>query len=135
MFRFPEDFMFELNKEEFENWRSQFATSNSDRMGLRYSPMVFTKHGVLMLSNVLNSKKAISVNIQIMRIFTRITKSISDTQSINVEIEKIKKKLYNQDKNIELVFDYLEELMTDQEEEPIPRNQIGYQLNKSKLPV
>jgi len=97
--------------------------------------MVFTKHGVLMLSNVLNSKKAISVNIQIMRIFTRITKSISDTQSINVEIEKIKKKLYNQDKNIELVFDYLEELMTDQEEEPIPRNQIGYQLNKSKLPV
>ena len=135
LFRFPEDFMFELNKEEFENWRSQFATSNSDRMGLRYSPMVFTEHGVLMLSSVLNSKKAISVNIQIMRIFTRITKSLSDTQSINVEIEKIKKKLYNQDKNIELVFDYLEELMTDQEEEPIPRNQIGYQLNKSKLPV
>ena len=71
-FRFPEDFMFELTKEEFTNCRSQFATYNSDRMGLRYSPMAFTEHGVLMLSSVLNSKKSINVNIQIMRIFTRI---------------------------------------------------------------
>jgi len=63
--RFPEDFMFELTNEELENWRSQFVTSNSDRMGLRYSPMVFTEHGVLMLSSVLNSKIAIGVNIQI----------------------------------------------------------------------
>jgi hypothetical protein len=61
--RFPEDFMFELTKEEFENWRSQFATSNSDKMGLRYAPMVFTEHGVLMLSSVLNSEKAIQTNI------------------------------------------------------------------------
>ena len=51
--RFPEDFMFELTKSEFENWRSQFATSNSDKMGLRYLPMAFTEHGVLMLSSVL----------------------------------------------------------------------------------
>lgn len=57
--RFPEDFMFELNKSEFENWRSQFVTSNSDKMGLRYLPSVFTEHGVLMLSSVLRSDKAI----------------------------------------------------------------------------
>ncbi|WP_348824641.1 ORF6N domain-containing protein [Flavobacterium aestuarii] len=57
--RFSEDFMFELNKSEFENWRSQFVTSNSDKMGLRYAPMVFTEHGILMLSSVLNSDKAI----------------------------------------------------------------------------
>ncbi|HAQ20344.1 MAG TPA: DNA-binding protein [Prolixibacteraceae bacterium] len=63
--RFPEDFMFELTKDEFANWRSQIATSNSDRMGLRYLPMVFTEHGVLMLSSVLNSKRAVNVNIQI----------------------------------------------------------------------
>jgi ORF6N domain len=57
--RFPDDFMFELTKEEFENWRSQFATSNSEKMGLRYAPMAFSEHGVLMLSSVLNSDKAI----------------------------------------------------------------------------
>ncbi len=61
--RFPEDFMFELTKEEFANWRSQFVTSNSEKMGLRYFPMVFTEHGVLMLSSVLNSDKAIQANI------------------------------------------------------------------------
>lgn len=57
--RFPEDFMFELSKEEFQNWRSQFVTSSSDKMGLRYTPMAFTEHGVLMLSSVLSSEKAI----------------------------------------------------------------------------
>jgi hypothetical protein len=57
--RFPEDFMFELSKDEFANWRSQFATSNSDKMGLRYAPMAFTEHGLLMLSSVLSSDKAI----------------------------------------------------------------------------
>ncbi|MFV8268927.1 ORF6N domain-containing protein [Flavobacterium sp. GT2N3] len=61
--RFPEDFMFELSKVEFENWRSQIVISNSENMGLRYAPMAFTEHGVLMLSRVLNSEKAIQTNI------------------------------------------------------------------------
>ena len=60
--RFSKDFMFEMTKEEFINWRTQFATSNlSDKMGLRYTPMVFTEQGVAMLSSVLNSKNAIAV--------------------------------------------------------------------------
>jgi hypothetical protein len=126
--RFPDDFMFELTKVEFENWRSQFVTSNSDRMGLRYSPMVFTEHGVLMLSSVLNSKKAIAVNIQIMRIFTRLRQMLTDTLSLKLEIEEIRKKVQNQDKNIELVFSYLDELITKQEEQP-PRKWIGYKPN------
>ena len=64
--RFPDDFMFKLNKDEFAHWRSQFVTSNSgDRMGLRYPPMAFTEQGVAMLSSILNSKRAIQVNIQI----------------------------------------------------------------------
>jgi hypothetical protein len=64
--RFPDDFMFKLNKDEFAHWRSQFVTSNSgDRMGLRYPPMAFTEQGVAMLSGVLNSKRAILANIQI----------------------------------------------------------------------
>lgn len=125
LFRFPVDFMFELTKEEFDNWRTQFATSNSDRMGLRYSPMVFSEHGVLMLSSVLNSKKAIAVNIQIMRIFTRIRQMLTDTLGLKLEIEEIKKKIQNQDKNIELVFSYFDELLTKQEEQP-PRKRIGY---------
>jgi len=128
LFRFPEDFMFELTKEEFENWRTQFATSNSDRMGLRYSPMVFNEHGVLMLSSVLNSKKAIAVNIQIMRIFTRLRQMLTDTLGLKLEIEEIKKKVQNQDKNIELVFSYLDELITKPEEQP-PRKRIGYKPN------
>ena len=63
--RFPEDFMFEMSKEELENWRTQFATSNSERMGLRYPPFCFTEQGVTMLSCILNSERAIHVNIQI----------------------------------------------------------------------
>jgi hypothetical protein len=70
--RFPTDFMFELTKEEFGDWRSQFVTSNRDKMGLRYRPMAFTEQGVAMLSSVLNSDRAIQVNIQIMRAFTQL---------------------------------------------------------------
>lgn len=87
--------------------------------------MVFTEHGVLMLSSVLNSKQAISVNIQIMRIFTRIRQMLSDSQSMKMEIEEIKKKLQNQDKNIELVFNYLDELITKQED-TTHRKRIGF---------
>ena len=89
--RFPEDFMFEMNKEEFQDWRSQFGTSNpSDKMGLRYSPMVFTEQGVAMLSSVLNSKRAIEVNIKIIRIFTKLREMLTDNLSLKLDIEEIK---------------------------------------------
>ena len=123
--RFPEDFMFELTKEEFANWRSQIATSNSDKIGLRYAPMAFTEHGVLMLSSVLNSDKAIQTNIQIMRIFTKVRQMLLDTTEIRLDIAQIQKKLENHDKNIELVFSYLDEL-TEKEENKKPRTKIGY---------
>lgn len=93
--RFPEDFMFELNKSEFANWRSQFVTSNSDKMGLRYFPMAFTEHGVLMLSSVLNSDKAIQTNIQIMRIFSKVRQMLLDTTEIRLDIVQMQKKLEN----------------------------------------
>ncbi|MBC7427131.1 MAG: ORF6N domain-containing protein, partial [Bacteriovorax sp.] len=70
--RFPADFMFEMNKEELENWRCQFGTSNKEKMGLRIPPFVFTELGVAMLSSVLNSNEAIEVNISIMRIFFQL---------------------------------------------------------------
>ena len=72
--RFPKDFMFELNDKELKIWRSQFVTSNEDKMGLRYAPFAFTEDGVAQLSTVLNSDVAIKVNIQIIRIFSRIRK-------------------------------------------------------------
>jgi hypothetical protein len=124
--RFPSDFMFEMTENEFSILRSQFVTSSWG--GTRYLPMVFTEQGVAMLSSVLNSKKAINVNIQIMRIFTRIRQMLTDNQSIKLEIEEIKKKLQNQDKNIELVFSYLDVLITKQEN-PAPRKRIGYNVN------
>ena len=123
--RFPEDFMFELSKEEFQNWRSQFVTSNSDKMGLRYVPMAFNEHGILMLSSVLNSEKAIQTNIQIMRIFTKVRQMLLDTTEMKLDIVQIQKKLENQGKNIELVFSYLDEL-TEKKEEQKPRTKIGY---------
>ena len=93
--------MFQLSEIEFKNLKSQFATSTWG--GRRKPPYVFTEHGVLMLSSVLNSKLAIKVNIQIMRIFSKIRQSLADTLSLKPEIEEIKKKLKNQDKNIELL--------------------------------
>lgn len=123
--RFPEDFMFELNKNEFENWRSQFVTSNADKMGLRYAPMVFTEQGVAMLSSILNSERAIAVNIKIIRIFTKMRELLQDNLSVRLEIEEIKKKLSNHSKNIELVFHYLDEL-NDKKQQPTPRPTIGY---------
>jgi hypothetical protein len=69
--------MFELSREEFANWRSQFVMSNADKMGLRRPPMAFTEQGVAMLSNVLKSDRAIQVNIQIMRAFTQLRQMLS----------------------------------------------------------
>lgn len=123
--RFPKDFMFELTKTEFENWRSQFATSNSEKMSLRYAPMAFTEHGVMMLSSILKSDKAIQTNIQIMRIFTKVRQMVLDTTEIKVDILQIQKKLENHDKNIELVFSYLDEL-TEKKENESERVKIGY---------
>jgi len=122
--RFPEDFMFELSKAEFDNWRTQIATSNADKIGLRYAPMAFTKHVVLMLSSVLNSESAIQTNIQIMRIFSKIKQHFSDVSDIRTDIEKIKNELENQGKNIELVFQYIDEL-SEKKEKP-ERSKIGY---------
>ena len=121
--RFPEDFMFELTQNEFQNLRTQFATSSWG--GNRYLPMVFTEQGVAMLSSVLKSDSAIAVNIKIIRIFTKMRDLLSDNLSLRLEIEDIKKKMNNHDKNIELVFSYLDELVEKKENLP-ERNKIGY---------
>ncbi len=126
--RFPEDFMFELTKEETEISRSQFGTLKQGD-NIKYLPFAFTEHGVLMLSSVLNSSQAIQVNIQIMRIFTRIKKSVTENTELQLAVEKLEKKTNNNTKNIEVVFQYLDELI-EKTDKPKPRTQIGYKINK-----
>ncbi|WP_337967940.1 ORF6N domain-containing protein [uncultured Flavobacterium sp.] len=121
--RFPVDFMFELSQTEFNNLISQTVISSWG--GIRKTPSVFTEHGVLMLSSVLKSDKAIQTNIQIMRIFTKVRQMLLDTTEIKVDILQIQKKLENHDKNIELVFSYLDEL-TEKKEDGNERVKIGY---------
>jgi len=130
LMRFPEDFMFQLTEMEFENLKSQFATSSWG--GKRKLPNVFTEYGVLMLSSILNSERAIKVNIQIMRIFTKVREMLTDTLSLKLDIEEIKKKLENHDKNIELVFSYLDELIEKHEKPKPPRKPIGFKSNRQE---
>ncbi|WP_285010121.1 ORF6N domain-containing protein [Pedobacter faecalis] len=131
--RFPADFMFRMTSEELSDWKSQNVISNREKMGLRKPPNVFTEQGVAMLSSVLNSETAIEVNIQIIRTFTRIRRMLSEHTELRLEVEKIKRKLDNQDKNMELVFQYLDELL-DKKDQPKPeRKSIGYKISSGKI--
>jgi len=124
--RFPEDFMFQLTENESISLRSQIATLKKGRgFHQKYLPFAFTEHGILMLSSILKSDKAIQTNIQIMRIFTKVRQMLLDTTEIKVDILQIQKKLENHDKNIELVFSYLDEL-TEKKENESERVKIGY---------
>jgi hypothetical protein len=126
--RFPEDFMFQMSKEEFEIWRSQIVISNGDRMGLRRPPYVFTEQGVAMLSSVLNSDTAILVNIQIMRVFTKLRALLDSHKEILRKLESIEKKDIEQDEKILLIFEYLKQLEQAKQEETLFREikRIGY---------
>jgi len=127
--RFPEDFMFQLNKDEFDNWKSQNVISKGDQMGLRKHPLVFTEQGVAMLSGILNSDRAINVNIQIMRIFAKFSKLLNDNLGFKLEIEKIKSHLNKQDKNIKLVFTLLDKLIDKTNK---PRKKLGFKIPEKK---
>ncbi|MCZ8168355.1 MAG: ORF6N domain-containing protein [Flavobacterium sp.] len=120
--RFPDDFMFQLNDVEFETLKSQFATSSWG--GNRKRPFAFTEHGILMLSSVIHSELAISVNIQIMRLFTQMRQRIMEHSEVQEKIHLLEQKVENHDKNIELVFSYLDELNEVKPAEN--RKPIGY---------
>lgn len=127
--RFPADFMFQMSGEELSDWISQNVISNKEKMGLRKLPNVFTEQGVAMLSSVLNGETAIAVNIQIIRTFTRIRQMLSEHTELRLEVEKIKKKLDNQDKNMEVVFQYLDELLEKKDQPKQEYKSIGYKIN------
>jgi len=118
--RFPDDFMFELTTQEFENWRSQFVTSNKEKMGLRYKPMAFTEQGVAMLSSVLNSERAILVNIQIIRTFTKLREMLATHKDLQKKVVAMEGKY---DKQFKIVFDAIKQLLEPPEK---PKKRIGY---------
>ena len=111
--RFPESFMFQLDEKEYQNLMSQNVISSWG--GTRKLPYAFTEHGILQLSNVLKSEKATQMSIKIIEIFVSLRELLTDTLNVKLEIEVIKKKLVNHDKNIELVFAYLDELIDKQD--------------------
>ncbi|MBU3999944.1 ORF6N domain-containing protein [Patescibacteria group bacterium] len=129
--RFPSDFMFQLDKKELEIWQSQFLRSQFVTLKrgqhIKYSPYVFTEQGVAMLSSVLNCGRAIQVNIQIMRTFTKLREMIASNQQMRVKIEQMEKKY---DKKFKIVFDALRQFLDDGRDESVRK--IGFKAEKSK---
>lgn len=123
--RFPEEFMFQLNDKEMEIWKSQIVISNKERMGLRKNPLVFTEYGVAMLSRVLNSKRAIQVNIQIIKTFIKLREMIATNRELRIKIEGLEKKY---DKSFKIVFDTLKKLFEEKENNSPKR--IGFEAEK-----
>jgi len=128
MDRFPEDFMFELSKEELTEWRHQFGTSNSEIMGLRVSPFAFTEHGVIMLASVLNSDRAIKVNLQIVRIFISMREIMISNKEILYRLERMEHNIADHDVQILSILDYMGQLEEAKQQELDQKNRkrIGF---------
>jgi hypothetical protein len=122
--RFPEDFMFILTKEEYQSLRSQFVTLKRGEHS-KYLPLVFTEQGIAMLSGLLNSDRAILVNIAIMRAFIQLRKFIESNKEMLNHLNKLEKKIAGHDKKIRLIFEAIRQLIAKKEEQPA-RNPIGY---------
>jgi phage regulator Rha-like protein len=129
--RFPEDFMFQLTTEEARNWwlermatrlRSQSVTLKRGQH-LKYRPFVFTEHGILMLSSVLNSERAIQVNIEIMRAFVRLRKLVAGHRELTAKLTELERRVASHDEHIEAIFNAIRQLMTPP---PARVKQIGF---------
>jgi hypothetical protein len=124
--RFPSDFMFQLTPEEAMVLRSQFATSKKGRGGRRYAPLVFTEQGVAMLSSVLKSRRAIQVNIEIMRAFVRLRRMLASHAELARKLAEMEK---TYDAQFKVVFDALRQLMAP----PAPkRRRIGFRVEEGR---
>lgn len=124
--RFPPDFMFQLTAEEMKNWTSQIVISNHEKMGIRRRPYAFTENGVAMLSSVLNSERAITVNIQIMRTFTRIRELLANHKELARRFDELEKRY---DSQFKIVFTAIRQLMSMPEES---KRKIGFNREKEK---
>ena len=127
--RFPVDFMFELTKDEFSNWRSQFVTSNADNMGLRYAPMAFTEHGVAMLATVLKSEKAIHMSVTIIRAFIKMREMLLANEQMAERVKELEERIGTQEFNTIIIMDKLRTLSTPEEKKMA---KIGFNINSKK---
>jgi phage regulator Rha-like protein len=125
--RFPADFMFQLTKDEAAALRSQTATSGTGRGGRRYAPYVFTEQGVAMLSGVLRSKRAVTVNIAIMRAFVELRRAATSYAAIEKRLDELERetsaKLGQHDRQLDQIFQALRQLISPP---PRPRRQVGF---------
>jgi hypothetical protein len=128
IYRFPNDFMFQLSEREFENLRYHFGTS-SRWGGRRYRPFAFTEQGVAMLSSILKSKRAVQVNIEIMRAFVRLRRIIATHADLARKLEALEKKY---DAQFRVVFDAIRRLMAPPEPEP-PKKRIGFMVEEPQV--
>ena len=127
--RFPEDFMFVLTREEFAEWRSQFVTSRADRMGLRHAPMAFTEQGIAMLSSVLNSERAIRVNIAIMRAFVGLREALSAHKELAAKLADLEHRIAGHDESIRTLFEAIRQLMAP----TAPRRRpVGFRVEEAR---
>ena len=123
--RFPFDFMFQLTEKEAENMRSQFATSN--RGGRRYCPFVFTEQGIAMLSSVLNSERAVDVNIAIIRTFVKMRRILSGQRQIAVKLKELERITDKNDSDIQVVFEAIRRMLSIEEK---PKKRIGFVVDR-----
>jgi hypothetical protein len=122
--RFPGDFMFQLNEGEAETMRSQFVIAS--KRNVRYRPYAFTEHGILMLSSVLRSDRAVQVNIAIMRAFVRLREALQSNEELRAKLAAIERKLVVHDAQFKIVFDEIRKMIAAPEK---PRRQIGFRTN------
>jgi len=124
--RFPDDFLFQLTKEEAEALRFQSGISKpAGRGGRRYLPYAFTEQGVAMLSSVLHSERAIEVNIAIMRAFVRLREILATHKDLARKLEELERKLGQHDENFQIVFEAIRQLMAPQPQ-PEKKGRIGF---------
>ena len=126
--RFPSDFMFELTREEYNSLRSQFGTLNRGAHS-KYLPMAFTEQGVAMLSSVLNSERAIEMNIAIMRAFVHLRRMIASHEELGHKLVELEERLEKHDEDIGLIFNVIRELMTPPEKPP---KKIGFKVSEGR---
>jgi len=119
--RFPPDFMFQLTKSEWRALRSQIVISRSSRGGRRYPPYAFTEQGVAMLSSVLRSRRAVLVNVEIMRAFVRLRRILASHKALATKLSEMERKY---DRQFKVVFDLIRELM--ESPDPKDRRRIGF---------
>ncbi|MBW1863711.1 MAG: ORF6N domain-containing protein [Deltaproteobacteria bacterium] len=127
--RFPDDFMLQLSKEEFENLKSQFATSSSGWGGRRKLPYAFTEHGAIMAASVLNSERAVQASLFVVRAFVKMRRLLAPYKEITKKIEQLEKKLVTHDKQIVAIVEAIKLLMPSPE--PKPKEPFGFRSKKT----